>query len=516
MNKYTVFYNAKVITMDPELPLAEAVVIDKDKICHVGSKEDVFDRFPDSIKIDLAGKSLVPGFIDSHCHLTLTGELMTQLNVFDLKSVSECLESFRDEASRHSKGEAIFASGIDIDRLKEGRLPTIEELDRVVPDSPFFCRNTSGHGTIVNSIALSLVIEEARRLGVAFKPDDIANGFLRNQINLLTFPLAATLMSESQRAAAINKVAAQCARAGVTTAHTLEGRLKEKDPDVAYLLQVKDKLPLDTLIYYQTTHVDAVINEGLSRIGGCVSCVLDGDFAPGTAALREPYYNDSANYGNLYFSDKQLADFFTEANRRGLQIAIHAVGDAACEQALKAYEAALKDTPRKDHRHRIEHFEIPDDGLMDRAYNLGITLGMQPAFDYYWGYEEYARYLGPERALRKNPFRAILNKGLVVGGGSDCFVTPISPILGIHACLNHSVAASRIGLNEALSMFTMGCAYIGFEEKTKGSIKVGKQADLAILSEDIYETPKERIKDVKVMGTVYKGKFVWKDPDSPW
>lgn len=508
-----VLYNGKIVTVDPELPFAQSVVLEDEKICFVGLTEDALKLFPDSKKIDLAGKTVVPGFIDSHCHLSLTGEVMTQLNVFDCKSVNECLEAFRGEIDKLNKGEALLAAGIDADRLKEGRYPTLEELDHIIPDRPFLCKTAASHATIANSMALKLVEDEAKKQGIKLNPEDLKSGVLKDKANIIAFALTATLMPEEQREAAKGNFIDQCTKAGVTTVHTLEGRQMENDPDVEYLLEIQDSLPFDALIYYQTTHINEVVKKGLTRIGGCVLCILDGDFGPGTASLREPYYNNPTNYGKLYFTDEELQDFFIKANRKGLQIAMHAVGDGAVDQALRAYEVALKDTPRKDHRHRIEHFEIPDKGLMDRAHDIGIVLGMQPAFDYYWDYKEYTTYLGPERARRKNSFRAILDRGLIVGGGSDSFVTPINPLLGIHACLNHSVPESRIGLSEALAMFTINSAYLGFEEKTKGSIKPGKRADLAILSGDLYNTPTDKIKDLKVVGTIYKGKFVWRDPE---
>ncbi|HHV07761.1 MAG TPA: amidohydrolase [Firmicutes bacterium] len=514
MSNCMILCNGKVVTMDPELPFAEAVVVIDDKINFVGSNEDAFNQFPNSKKIDLGGKTLVPGFIDSHCHLSLTGEVMSLPSACDYRSVDECLDGFRSEALKLDKGQALLVCGLDVDRLN--RIPSLEELDKVLPDRPFLCRTAASHATLANSKALSLVQKEAKRLGAKLNPEDIKTGLLKDRGNLIAYALTATLMSDEQREIAKEKVVEQCTQAGVTTIHTLEGRQLENDPDVEHLLKVQDSLPFDTLIYYQTTNVDEAVKKGLTRIGGCILCLLDGDFSPGTAALREPYYNDPTNYGKLYFTDEELQSFFIEANRKGLQIAMHAIGDRAVDQALRAYEVALKDTPRTDHRHRIEHFEIPYKDLMDRMVDLGIVLAMQPAFDQYWDYDDYVTFLGPERARRKNCFRAVLDRGLIVGGGSDSFVTPFDPLLGIHACLNHSVSESRIGLSEALAMFTINSAYLGFEEETKGSIRPGKRADLAIISGDLYNTPADKIKDLTVVGTIYKGNFVWKDPAMPW
>ncbi|MEW6080228.1 MAG: amidohydrolase [Bacillota bacterium] len=508
-----VLYNGSIITMDPECPKAEAVAIKGGHFALVGSTSQAKEAFPEAAYIDLEGKTALPGFVDSHCHFTWTGHHLVRPSVEHCSSVKECLEALSCERECLDTGEPLVTWGIDEIRLREGRLPTLEELDRAVPCTPLFCIYSTGHGTLVNSLGLGRVVSEASSRGVSLFAQDLKTGFIRGEANDVAQDLASRLLTPQQRERAIQEVTRKCVMNGVTTVHALEGRRQPWDPEVTSLLEMKEHLPLDIVVYYQTTSVKAVTDLGLPRIGGCV--FVDGDFTPHTAALREPYADDPSTHGVLYFRQEELDAFVAEAHRADLQVALHCVGDAAIEQALSSYETALRDTPGHDRRHRIEHFEIPDHALAQKACDLGVVLAMQPAFDHFWDYKAYERQLGQERALRKNPFRRLLDQGLIIGAGSDSFVTPIDPLLGIHSCLNHSVRESRIGLHEAIAIYTIGSAYIGFEESVKGSIRQGKQADVAILSQDIHKADPARIKDIKVAATIRRGDFVWQSPGFP-
>jgi predicted amidohydrolase YtcJ len=509
-------YNGRIVTMDTKVPRAEAVAIHHGRFVFVGTDQAALARFPEALKVDLEGRTACPGFVDSHCHFMDTGISLLSLSVADATSVKECIEMFREATRRAKQGEAIIAYGIDETRLKEHKLPNLEEMDAAVPERPLFCVYCTGHGVLVNSRALAMVLEEIERMGLSVGLEDQKSGFVTGWACFVIQHLITSLFSPEQRIEGIRRVTQQCLRKGVTTVHALEGWKDHDDPLVAQILEHRKSLPLDVVVYYQTMSIQAVQSFGLPRIGGCFRCALDGDFAPHTAALRKPYADDPGTRGILYYTQDQVDAFMTHANRAGLQISIHAVGDAAIDQALTGFECALRLVPRSDHRHRIEHFEIPDEELVERARNLGVVLGMQPAFDHFWDYEDYERYLGPERALRKNSFRMLLDRGLVIGGGCDSFVTPINPILGIHSCVNHSVPESRINLSEAIRMFTIDSAYIGFEDENKGSVTLGKQADLAILSEDIYMTPPENLKRLHVVATFHKGNLVWKEEGLSW
>jgi predicted amidohydrolase YtcJ len=263
-----------------------------------------------------------------------------------------------------------------------------------------------------------------------------------------------------------------------------------------------------TVLYRQTTHVGAALALGLPRIGGCIW--VDGDFAPHTAALKEPYADRPCTCGELYISDERLQAFVDSAHAAGLQIALHCVGDAAVAQVLRAYRNAVSQHPRPDHRHRIEHFEIYDSVLLRDAKDVGVSVAIQPAFDaYFGGIEENARFLGWERAQRADAIATFDRHGIPIGGGSDSTVTPLGPLYGIHCAVNHTNPVERVTPERALQLWTIDNARMAFEEHEKGTLEVGKLADFVALDADPLAVPHESIKDIGVRLTVMGGRITY-------
>ncbi|MFN3699832.1 MAG: amidohydrolase, partial [Dictyoglomus sp.] len=248
----------------------------------------------------------------------------------------------------------------------------------------------------------------------------------------------------------------------------------------------------------------------LKRIGGCL--LVDGSISTLTAALSEPYVG-TENYGVLYWDLDSLINFIKTAHKEDFQIAFHAVGDRGIELILRAYKKVLKEYPKEDHRHRIEHFELPTQEHIRLASELKLNLSLQPSFLYFWGGEGklYEELLGKERAKKIIPLRSILKNKIIAGGGSDSSVTPINPLLGIYSALSHPNVEERVSLLEALRMFTYNSAYIGFLEKEKGSIEKNKDADLIVLEKDIFSIrAPEEILNISIIATISKGNFVYK------
>lgn len=510
----TVYYGGTIISMEEDQMFPEAVVIDGEKIAYTGSLEEAKKAFPEAELRSLNGKTLMPGFIDTHCHVSFAGENKTQPSVFYCTSVQEVLDFIRAQSETMKEGDVLFINGYAGMPIKEERNLTLEEMDNALPDFPLILRTASTHGTLVNTRALNIIRAEAKKAGFELDPQDEKEGFLRNRANLLASGLGPKLMSREQKKKALAYILEECSKNGITAVHTLEGRTQKDDPDVLALMALRDSLPFDVRICYQTTDVEEVVSKGLKQIGGCFNCILDGDLDPHTAALREPYFDAPDNRGVLYFTDEELEDFFIKANRAGLQICMHAIGDRAIEQALNAYEKALADTPRKDHRHRIDHFEISAPDLIEKAKKLGVVLAMQPVFDYYWPKPGYAAVIGDERADWKCALAPVLKAGLKAGAGSDWPVTSINPFLGIHGAVNHSVESSRISVMDALRMYTVDAAYIGFSENVRGSLKSGKEASMVILSDNPLEHDRDKLDRIQVLETVYKGRTVWKKEET--
>ena len=262
------------------------------------------------------------------------------------------------------------------------------------------------------------------------------------------------------------------------------------------------------MAYFQATDVLKAQAWGLERIGGCL--LADGSYGEHTTALKEPYFDDPATRGDLYFNDRELDDFVGRAHRAGLQISLHAIGDRAIEQVLSAYERALKKWPREDHRHRIEHFSLPTRAQIEKAAELGVAVAMQPNFaalppDHQPGAFRVAGYkqLGPERISRRHPYRWILDAGVLVAGGSGTR-TP-DPLEGIRAVAAHPEEERRLTTYEALSLFTVNAARIGFQEKEKGTLEPGKAADLVVLNRNPLTLEPDRLDHVRVEMTIAGG-----------
>jgi predicted amidohydrolase YtcJ len=210
-----------------------------------------------------------------------------------------------------------------------------------------------------------------------------------------------------------------------------------------------------------------------------------------------------------------MSDFVLRAHQNGLQVAVHCEGDRAIEQVLHAYEQALRYLPRKDHRHRIEHFEIPTENQLERVAKAGIVVDMQPAFlpvfFFRGGVERYETFLGRARLKRIHPYRTMLSYGILMAGGSDSPVTKIDPLLGIEAAARHLHSEERLSVLEAVKLFTINGAKFAFEDDQKGSIEVGKRADLVILSEDPCSVAPERIGKIPIEMTLVDGKIAFQE-----
>jgi predicted amidohydrolase YtcJ len=247
---------------------------------------------------------------------------------------------------------------------------------------------------------------------------------------------------------------------------------------------------------------------------GSVKIWFDGAMGSHTAVFYEAYADDPTTSGLYTISPEQLNATVSRAHKMGMQVAIHAIGDKAIEEALDAIEIALKDEPRSDHRHRIEHCEVITEDQIKRMKRLGVIAAVQPNFVGEWEHPGgmYEQRLGSERLKLCNPFRSLIDEGITVTFGTDCGYCPpfpFNPLYGLWSAICHPIEEHRITLEEAVKCYTLNGAYASFEDKIKGSIEIGKLSDVAILSEDLTVIPPERIKDVKVDLTMVGGKILW-------
>jgi len=268
---------------------------------------------------------------------------------------------------------------------------------------------------------------------------------------------------------------------------------------------------VDLAIYVADRDIPYVMDFGLHCIGG--DLFLDGSIGARTAAVTVPY-EDADGGGPLAYGDDELAEFLHNAHLAGLQVGLHAIGDAAIEQAIQVWERVYRalDSRGRRHfrarRHRLEHFEMASTDHVERAAALGLAISIQPAFDSTWGGEGgmYERRLGPERARRMNPFRTLIERGIEVGGGSDTPVTSLDPMLGLWALENHHHASQRLSREQAVRIFTVGSARLGHHLK-KGRLEPGAAADFAAYEADPLDVPDPR--DLRPVLTVSRGRDVY-------
>lgn len=497
MKKY--FIKAKKIyTLDKENTTYNWLLIENKKIKDLGNNSlPLESEIP---ILDLSDYIILPGFIDSHVHLTSTSinEISLDLSFFtSIKEIIKSLEAIRDSLP---EGEWIIAKEFDFSNIEEKRNITLEELDKHFPKHPVFIVRKDAHSSILNSLGSKILEIEIPKDGVLKeKEHQIAIGKVYQNIDpsLLVKGIIKTLKKAAQK--------------GVTTIHALEGGYTSPPNSPNLLLGISQYFPIDVIIYYQTTSINKVKELNLKRIGGCL--LIDGSISTLTAALSEPYVNTN-NYGILYWDLDSLVNFIKTAHKEDLQIAFHAVGDRGIDLLVKAYRKVLKEYPKENHRHRIEHFELPKEQHIELALELNLSLSLQPSFLYFWGGKSglYEELLGKDRAKRVIPLKSILKRNIIAGGGSDSSVTPINPFLGIYSALMHPNPEERITLQEALKMFTYNSAYIGFLEKEKGTIEKNKHADLIVLEEDIFALESvEKLITINVIATISKGNFAYKN-----
>jgi len=505
-----VILNCSCVTMDPARPSCEAIAISGDRIDALGTNEEISKLISASAKvIDAAGVSVLPGFIDSHVHLTQTGLNKTVANLKDVKNHAEFFHVLSEQEKALAVNEWLRGFGYNENLLAEKQLPSLEKLNSLFPDRPLFLTRTDSHSCCVNTAAWKLLNIPRQTSGVELDSGGRPAGILKGAANSRARKeILDNHITAETRKKALLRVCKDALAEGVTTIHALEGGEAFSECDVETLLEIQDTLPVRTVLYHQTMDVKKVLQEGLSRIGGCI--MVDGSLGSRTAALFEPYC-DNPTTGICYYEQDVIDEFVLEAHKNGLQIAMHTIGDRAIEMLLSAYEKALSVYPRKDHRHRFEHFSIPTYDQVKRAGKLGICVSTQPVFDYYGGGENglHLRVLGPERKKRAYMQRTLLEAGILLSGSSDSDVSPISPLLGIYAALSNSKPAERLSLFEAIKLFTVNSARLAFEEDLKGTVTAGKLADLVILDRDIFAAQPADLLKVKIAKTILGGEVVY-------
>jgi predicted amidohydrolase YtcJ len=483
----TILVNGNVITMAGPNKREQAVAVSDGKIVRVGDSRTALAGANANTRVfDLQGKTVLPGLTDSHMHCFITGLSLVSARLGDATSIQDVCERVR-EAARHAEPDAwVYALGCQPWALAERRYPSMEELDAVAPRNPVYIAAATFHSGATNSRGFELINPDLAEPGVGKDEAGRPSGsFLSDVTHFRAAGVAYGALSNDEIASLYKSAAEFAASRGVTTLHCLDGQFIDGDRDVFVLLETSHLLPVHMHVMYQTMDVQRVLELGLPRIGGCLT--IDGAGFDHTALMYEPYTDAPWTCGDCYIEESQVRSFIKEAHEAGLQIGMHAIGDRAVDILVRAYAEAMDAFPRDDCRHRAEHFYLPSEWAIDEAARLGLVLPMQPVFPWLWDRDEdldYERFWGRQRADRAEPFARLIERGMVVCGGSDSPVTEVDPLLGVHAAANHPHPARRVSVENALRMFTVNAAYAEFHEHEKGSLEDGKQADLVVVDRD--------------------------------
>ncbi len=510
--EYELIIKANIITMVNSRPRAEAVGVKDGKIVAIGATNEVEKGAGKSTRrLDIKNKTVLPGFIDSHTHPMGTGKNRLGVNLSLVKTVGEALEKIRERVKKTPPGNLIFCPDYNRQHVAEKRYPTRKELDEVSTKHPVWIQHYDGHFSQINSMAIDMLHLTVGMEGVETDTKGELTGLIQDPASARPLSSGDNFTDEAEAIEALTLVTKEAASVGITTLFAKEG-LKNAEFIMKNVKKIPVRIHPMVITSFGDEPLETIINSKYLGEHICIANLSDGSVEGRTAALYEPYADDPTTLGMLYHSDYELYRFIEKVHKAGCQISIHAESDRSIDQVLWAYEKVLEKYPRKGHRHRIEHFEVPTMKQINRVARLEVALAMQPAFitvcegpnlDY------YRTLLGDERVKRTHPFRSILNEEILVSGGSDSPVTRMNPLGGMQACVNHPTKEQRIDLYEAIELFTINGAKIGFEEDIKGSIEPGKLADFVVLSDDPFRVPRENVQDIKVDMTIVDGKVVY-------
>ncbi|MDQ4123862.1 MAG: amidohydrolase [Acidobacteriota bacterium] len=519
--------NAKVRTMDANKPTAEAVAVLGNRIVAVGSNSEIRQLSGTNTKtIDAGGKLVIPGFNDSHVHFLDGGAGLSSVDLRDAKTPQEFVERIKNFAAKLPKGRWILNGNWDHENWTPNNLPTAAMIDAVTPDNPVFINRLDGHMSLANSLAMKLagvdkttkdvpggeIVRDAQGnpTGV-FK--DAAMDYIQKVIPEFTFEQKMEyLQAATDYAASLGITSVQDMSAGTDVGVYQEmlrqGKLKTRVYAVS---------PVTDFQRWQKAGVRYAFGDPMLRVGG-LKGFIDGSLGSTTAWFYEPYL-DSPNTRGLPMADPAVArEIVRNADKAGLQIMIHAIGDRGNDEVLKIYEQIISESGARERRFRVEHAQHLNDGLIKRFASGKVIASMQPYHaidDGRWA----PKRLDEKRLRGTYAFRSLLDAGATLAFGTDWYVAPLNPMLSIYAAAtrrtldgknpNGWIPEQKITVEEAVRAYTVGSAFAEFQETQKGTISAGKLADFVILSDDIFSINPIEIEKVKVLTTVMDGKIVY-------
>lgn len=506
-----ILVGGRIFTSSRRTPWARTLAVRGDRLVAVGTDAQAERwRGRGTQVVDLRGRVVVPGFIDAHAHMAdAAGELgWTRLE--GTRSLEAAVRRMRDAALRSATGTWVLGVGWDEAKWPERRYLRREELDRVSTEHPVFAERIDGHVGSLNTNALATVERFRGMPGFELDAAGQPTGSVKEGA------LAAFRRSIEPSQAAVEsglaRIARMAHRLGITSIHDIVDRRAWRAYQsvhragtlrIRVYAIVKDPL----LSPLAAAGLSTGLGDPWLRLGA-IKTFADGSLGARTAALSEPYGDEPENRGMAIHDVDDLRGILGKAHRAGFQTATHAIGDAAIRAVVGVLREFPTDGPRDD-RHRIEHYELPDDDVLSITKSSHLIASCQPNFVGQWSGPGglYEMRLGPERAARNNPYRRILRNRIRLCFGSDGM--PYGPLFGIHWAVNGTYEDQRISVEDAVRAYTAGGAYASFDEDRKGTLEAGKLADFVVLDGDPFAEP-GRIRRVAVQSTWLGGTPVFR------
>ncbi|MCZ6670222.1 MAG: amidohydrolase [Acidobacteria bacterium] len=528
-----VLTNAHILTLEPEQPRAEAIAVRNGRIWKVGSTADILAAAgPDTERIDLGGKLVLPGLTDAHGHLMGLGDHLANLDVTGTQSAQEVAGMVAERADGAAEGEWILGRGWDQNDWSTKEFPDHSGLTRAAPGNPVVLRRVDGHAVWLNARALEIAGITAATPDPPGGKIERAGGhptgiLIDNAVDLVQKWIPEPSRDEQLRR--LEAASRACLRDGLTSIHDAGIDWDRVGLYQEMIDQGRLKLRIYAMIGIEPTENRTELRPPIVDYGNGMLAVrsiklyMDGALGSRGAALLEPYADDPENRGLLIHPAAKVTAVAAEAMATGYQVNIHAIGDRGNRLALDALEEATRQAPiGAALRHRIEHAQVLEDADIPRFAKLGVIASMQPTHctsDMYWAAER----LGETRARGAYAWNRLRQTGARLACGSDFPVESQAPLEGIYAAVTRQDRKGwpaggwhpeeRMSLEEAIRCFTIDAAYAAFEEEHRGTIRPGKRADFTVLDNDITALPPEEILKTGIEMTIVGGEIVYRAGD---
>ncbi|MDM8518521.1 amidohydrolase [Anaerolineales bacterium HSG6] len=530
MNVDFIIHNAQIFTADATQPQAEAIAIKGHKILAVGSDDMVLaTRTTNTRLLDAQQRTVMPGFIDSHFHLLLGSQELGDILLYEATSFDDLVDQIREHALTHLHEPWLVGRGVYYSLLPDFTL-TRRQLDAIVSDRPLVIFAYDAHTAWANTEALRLaeLLENGQTVApnseIVQADDGFAHGELREPgaynpiVDLLPPP------SPAQMRRLLKAGLAELAQAGVTSVHNMDGDLAQLN----LYVELAQRGELTCRIYVpfdikpdtpESAMSEAIAMQQLNYAnlarGGCVKFFMDGVIETYTGLLTEDYAGQSGNRGSGLFSLDHFSRMATLADKSGLQIFVHAVGDAAVRRTLDGFVRVEQTNGRRDSRHRVEHIELIHQADVSRFQSQGVIASMQPAHAPLMDEgDPWSERIPQTRWNDAFAWQTLQQAGAKLALGSDWPVMTYNPLVGVHRVVTRqpwadALSDQRLSLHDTLIGYTRDAAYAEFQESVKGQLKAGYLADLVLLSDDIFAVPPERIARIYPLLTMCDGRVVY-------